>query len=242
MKGRILLGALLASVALCSQGFGIELLDRIVGLKNCNGSGTCQACAKVDCCEPAAKASCPEPACGQKDSDASCKRCITPVRDLFCGIKGLLECQRCGKVKCCCPKDGCDPGKPCEEVKACAPDPSCDPCAKPVRARKVCCEAKACDPACVAPKACDPCDQACAKKRCRRPILELFQGLFQCRKACCDPSCDPCAAADSGGKAEGTAPTPAPEAAPLPKAPKADPSASLQRGSIYQAARVVVQN
>ncbi len=240
MKGRILLGALLTSVALCSQGFGIELLDRIIGLKNNGGCNTCQACANVAACEPAAKVTCPEPVSCVDGCDR-CKRSITPVRDLFCGIKGLLECARCGKVKCVCPKDACDAGKPCEEVKACAPEP-CEPCAKPVRVRKVVCDANACDPACVAPKACDPCNNGHVKKCHRRPLLELFQGLFQCRKSCCDVGCDPCAAADSGGKVEGGAPTPAPEAAPLPKAPKADPSASIHRGAIYQAARVVVQN
>ena len=52
MKGKTIFGALLVSVALCSQGFGFELLDRMLGL-NCGGCGECNACAKVACCEKA---------------------------------------------------------------------------------------------------------------------------------------------------------------------------------------------
>ncbi len=50
MRGKTIFGALLVSVALCSQGFGFELLDRMLGL-NGGGCGECNACAKVACCE-----------------------------------------------------------------------------------------------------------------------------------------------------------------------------------------------
>ena len=49
MRSKTMLGALLVSVALCSQGFGFELLDRMLGLNN-GGCGECNACAKVACC------------------------------------------------------------------------------------------------------------------------------------------------------------------------------------------------
>ena len=52
MRSKMIFGALLVSVALCSQGFGFELLDRMLGL---NGGGCCEcnACAKVaPCCQP----------------------------------------------------------------------------------------------------------------------------------------------------------------------------------------------
>ena len=65
MNGKTIFGALLVSVALCSQGFGFELLDRMLGL-NCGGCGECKACAKVACCEKAGKCCCPEPACCAK--------------------------------------------------------------------------------------------------------------------------------------------------------------------------------
>src|SRR3972149_1826517 len=105
MKSKTIFGALLVSVALCSQGFGLDLLDRMLGLNNCGGCGECNACAKAACCEPA-KACCPEPCCPVKACEPACepaceKNCgksccrVTPVRDLFCGIKDLLECDHC---------------------------------------------------------------------------------------------------------------------------------------------------
>ena len=66
MRSKTIFGALLVSVALCSQGFGFELLERMLGL-NGGGCGECNACAKVACCEKACeKACCPEPACCEK--------------------------------------------------------------------------------------------------------------------------------------------------------------------------------
>ena len=54
MRSKMIFGALLVSVALCSQGFGFELLDRMLGL-NGGGCGECNACAKVaPCCQPCA--------------------------------------------------------------------------------------------------------------------------------------------------------------------------------------------
>ena len=49
MRCKTIFGALLVSVALCSQGFSFELLDRMLGL---NGGGCCEcnACAKVAPC------------------------------------------------------------------------------------------------------------------------------------------------------------------------------------------------
>ena len=57
MRCKTIFGALLVSVALCSQGFGFELLDRMLGL-NGGGCGECNACAKVACCQPAVPKAC----------------------------------------------------------------------------------------------------------------------------------------------------------------------------------------
>ena len=46
MRSKTIFGALLVSAALCSQGFGSELLDRMLGLNN-GGCGGCNACANV---------------------------------------------------------------------------------------------------------------------------------------------------------------------------------------------------
>ena len=63
MKSKMVFGALLVSVALASQGFGFDLLDRAKGL-NCGGCGACAACAAPACAPCAVKACAPEPACG----------------------------------------------------------------------------------------------------------------------------------------------------------------------------------
>ena len=107
MRSKTIFGALLVSVALCSQGFGFELLDRMLGL-NCGGCGECKACAKVACCEKACPKACAkvvscekacpkacEPACGDTGC-GECKKCrCTPVRDLFAGLKDMFEAKGC---------------------------------------------------------------------------------------------------------------------------------------------------
>jgi len=232
MKAKTILGALLVSVALCGQGFGFELLDRMLGLDcGCCEPAACKpaACEPAACepaaCEPAAcePAAC-EPAacdsCGTKCGKAKgCCR-ATPVRDLFSGLQDLLECKSCGK--------GCGQ-KGCCEPAACKPA-ACEPAA---------CEPAACEPAACEPAACDPCGSKCGKqKSCRRPLLDLLDGIFGCcdsKKGCGEPAgcgCGESEATDAAGE-DAEAP------GELPKAP--DPVASLQRvRGIYQAS--VVRN
>ena len=83
MKRMMYLGALILSVTVCSQSFGFELLDRMLGHKGCAsccepgcdagaGNGCCEPGCDADagngCCEPACDAGagngCCEPACG----------------------------------------------------------------------------------------------------------------------------------------------------------------------------------
>jgi hypothetical protein len=244
MRSKTIFGALLVSVALCSQGFGFELLDRMLGL-NGGGCGECNACAKVAPCAPCAKTC--APACCEKQCLPTCPtKCCkekvcrpTPVRDLFANIKDLFEAKGCQY----------DPAGCCETPKCC-PEPTC--CAKPKCCHKVrCCEkpaCKACEPAC---KACEPacCEKAC-KPKChklyRRPVLEMLENLFGnencCGEAGCEAGCG-CGGTTVPGKAPAAAPAKAPEqAAPLPVAPKADPSASIETRGIYQASRNLARN
>jgi hypothetical protein len=86
----------------------------------------------------------------------------------------------------------------------------------------------------------------------RRPVVELLENIFGSCKKCNDCGCEAGCEVACGGttaapaKAPATAPAKAPgkapEAAPLPKAPKADPSASIQSRGIYQASRSLVRN
>lgn len=199
MKGKIVFGALLVSVALASQGFGFDLLDRARGL-NCGGCGACTACAAPACGPSAPKACAPE-GCGKVACDPCRRRC-----DLFAGLKDLFACNRCGKVKCGCepackPCDkvkACDVAcKPCEKVRACAPEPACKPCEK-VKACEPACKprerVKACEPACKAcerVKACEPackacdkvkaCEPTCKTTRCRQPLIHKDECGEHCR-------------------------------------------------------------
>jgi hypothetical protein len=245
MKGKIVFGALVLSVALCSQGFG-DLFGRISGL-NCGGCGTCGVCTAPACCEQP-KACAPEPCA------PACDPCCRPKRcDLFRGLRDLFACHRCGKVDCCCePVKACAPA--CEKP-ACAPAPEpCAPacCEKPVR------KVRKCEPTCCEPvKACAPACDTCEKVKCRRchPVKDrvvcFLNDLFTCRRckpACCEAGCEAGCASCGGAPAApapaaAPAPKPAGEAAPLPIPPaKPDPSASLrQPRSIYQANRSLVQ-
>jgi hypothetical protein len=269
MKSKIMFGALLLSVALCAQGFGIELGQRMLGL-GCGGCGGCEACAKVACCQPAAKACCPEPACCEKACAPACGCNATPVRDLFCGLKGVFACKQCG-CGTCAPVKACTPEPACCEKAACGG--GCHPllsrlksCGIGCGAGPACCEKAA--PCCekAAPVCCEKAAPCCEKRCCRRPLQELVNNLFACRRcksACgCEAGCGEAGCGCGGGSAApAAAPTTAPgktPEAPLPKAPKAEapkssadasgidsssPSTSLMRvPSAYQASRAVVRN
>ncbi|MBN1589778.1 MAG: hypothetical protein JW888_09705 [Pirellulales bacterium] len=246
MKGRIVFGALLVSVALASQGFGFELLNDLLGMNRGCSTNACaepacceqacqpecceqpckpmRHCAKPKCCEP----KCCEPKCCEKNccEPACCDPCCKPRCDLFAGLKGLFACK-----KCCCEPCGtaC-----CEDTKCCAPEPKC-------------CEESCCEPNC-----CDPgCGGICIPKC--TPVRDLLEDLCSLRicvyhvqkcNCCCDPGCCEESCGCGGAAPSTTAPktAPAEEAAPLPKAPLVDPSASLRPSKFYKASRSIVRN
>ena len=85
MRTKILFGVLLLSVALCSRGFSGE------------------------CCAPAQRLAARKPACCEKacGCEKTCCQRITPVRDLFCGLKDLFACKHCCACETCGPVKGC---------------------------------------------------------------------------------------------------------------------------------------
>jgi hypothetical protein len=192
MKRMMFLGALVLGVTVCSQSFGFELLDRMLGCKGCTsccepacdaGAACCEpACdAGPACCEPACDAgvACCEPGCA---ADAGCCG-VRKKHHLFGGLKGLFE--RCKlKHRGCCDNSCCEPA--CDAGAACC-EPACD-------AGAACCE-----PACDAGVAC--CEPGCAadagccgvRKKCT-PIRDFLRALHSAKKcggctSCCEPDC-----------------------------------------------------
>ena len=265
MKATTMIGALLLSATVCSQGFGIELLSRMRSMGgDCGQCGpaacekvACDPCCPVKACDPVCDPGC-QPAC-----EKACAKKCTPIRDLFCGLKDLCgkkcksecnQCNPCDPAKAACPEPACntcDPVKVCDPACATTCAPACEKKCKPLfRCKKSCgCEKKACETACdpcVAVKACDPaceptCEPACGKS-CKPKCGGLLSKLF-CKKSCkksCVAACDPCAPVCgdcNGGAAPAAAPTTAPktEAAPLPKAPAPKDNSASKMRSIYQA-------
>ena len=183
MKRMLFLGALVLGVTVCSQSFGFELLDRMLGCKGCTSccEPGCDAGAGDGCCEPGCDAGngCCEPACDAGAGDGCCGSSCCGTRkcrkhDLFGGLKGLFEkCKR--KHSSCC-EPACDAGNGCCE-------PACD-------AGAGCCE-----PSCGAASCCGT---SCRKKH--TPIRDLLKAVHAAKKrchrnsccgtSCCEPACD----------------------------------------------------
>jgi len=266
MRSKMIFGALLVSVALCSQGFGFELLDRMLGL---NGGGCCEcnACAKVaPCCQPCCAKPC-APACCEKPCCApTCERCKvcrpTPVRDLFCNIKDLFGAKSCYtepccEAKCCAPKCCCEPkccAEPCCAPKCCHKVRCCEkPCCAPPCCEKPCCAPKCCcEKACCAPPCCEKVCKPKCHKLYRRPVLELLENMFGpcgnecgCSEGCCECGCGGVPAVPGKTTVPSTGPAKAPESTtpPPPAGPKADTVTTNQPRGIYQqASRSLARN
>ena len=146
MKRAILSTTLILGMSLCSQSFGFDLLDRMLGLNCGGGSSSCcdTPCCDSGCCEPTCGCesscceSCCEPACG---CEASCceSSCCEPCQKKSSG--GLLAklfggfsckkdnccdscCDSCGT--CCEPACGCEMG--CSSCGSMPAAPACSSC------------------------------------------------------------------------------------------------------------------
>ena len=211
MKRMIFLGALVLGVTVCSQSFGFELMNRMLGHRGCasccepgcdagNGCAAEPGCGAGNGCaaEPACGAGngcAAEPACGAGNGCAAEPACgaasccgLRKKHDLFGGLKGLFEKLK-RKHKGCC--DSC-----CEP--ACGADNGC-----------------AAEPACGAASCCG------VRKKCTpiRDLLKSLKSLKKCRKSCCDSCCgEPDCSAGCTEPACGAGNGCCPAAAPTPDA------------------------
>ena len=92
MKWNIIIGTLVLGVGLCSQSFGYDLLDRMLGSKGCG----CES--KAGCCET--KSSCQKNGAHQKDG---CKNGA-------CQKGGSKACQKGGLLDSLMARRGCGCG------------------------------------------------------------------------------------------------------------------------------------
>jgi hypothetical protein len=210
MKRMMFLGALVLSVTVCSQSFGFELLDRMLGHKGCASccEPGCDAGAGNGCCEPGCDAGagngCCEPACGAGagcvDAGAGCcgvRKCRK--HDLFGGLKGLFEkCKR--KHRSCCGDSCCEPA--CDAGNGCC-EPACgagNGCAEPACGAGNGCAEPACDAGagCCEPS-CGAAASCCGVRKKCTPIRDLLKAVHAAKKArragccgasCCEPGCD----------------------------------------------------
>jgi hypothetical protein len=226
MKWNMVFGALVVSVGLCSQSFGFELLDRMLGLNDCGCNSCCEKAPSCGCdkgCEPACAAA---PSCAAEPSccaaEPSC--CAAPS---CCKSKCKRHCHVLGHLH-----DklfGCGCKSSCNSCNSCASAPSCG-CAA--------------EPSCGCAPACNSC---CKKHRCGHHLLAFLEcKMSHFKRACCS-TCDSCnsgcAAEPSCGCGGGgaTSAAPADDAAPMPPAPTADPSASLKGRRVLSASSKVVR-
>jgi len=239
MKRTILTLTMVVASSVCTQSFGFDLLDRMLGMKGCGSSTSCCEAPSCDdnCCEPACGAEtscceslCSEPACGAETiccEPAGCEpacgcetsfceapscdtQCCEPKEKLCTGLLSKLFGKK-GSSSCCEAPSCCEPACGCETA-------SCEP---------TCCEAPSCDTGC------------CSSKKSGGLLSKLFGNLSCGKKSdCCDMGCDSVCNSGCGCGAPYAAPVAAPiyqdstpefESAPMPPAPIVDPSASITR-------------
>src|SRR5687768_9046774 len=97
MKWNMLLGSLVLSLGLCTQGFSFDLLDRMLGANGCGCQTSCctsaPACAAPACAAPTCAApTCAAPVC-------AAPTCAAPVcgAEPTCGGHDVGCCQK----RCC---------------------------------------------------------------------------------------------------------------------------------------------
>ena len=119
MKWNTLIGTMVLTIAICSQGFAAGLLDRMLGASGCGCDTKCceASCgAEATCCDEA------EPSCGCDDNGCdAAPDCGCDAKKSCCRNRGsLLErIFSCSRSKC-----GCDDA--CDAAPDCGCDNGCD--------------------------------------------------------------------------------------------------------------------
>ena len=105
MKWNILIASLVLSVGLCAQGFGFELLDRMLGVSGCGCHTSCCDSKPACGCEAA-------PACGcEAKHDCGCEPTCCKKRCRVGLLDSIFGCHSCKRS--CCSSCGCDAAPSC---------------------------------------------------------------------------------------------------------------------------------
>jgi len=226
MKWNIFVGSMVLGLSLCTQSFGFDLLDRMLGVNGC-GADTAKSC-----CVAGPKCGADPSGCTSKGDSCGRQRLCTKKIDLS-GLKG--HCHRgCGDKGCANGGNGGCANKGC----AAPAGPNCAAPAPTCAAPAPSCAAKAAAaPSCGADHgACKtPCRQIC-----RPGLLDRLMSIdLGCKKKSCSNGCTNGGCANKGCAAPAPAcgcdghAAPAAKAgveapAPQPPAPVVDPSAFHQ--------------
>jgi hypothetical protein len=165
MKIKMMIGALVLGLGLCSQSYANNLLDRMLGANGCGCETNCctTSCCKPKlikpkCCEPVVAPKCcvvvdPAPVCGCESSCGCETKCCR--EGILTKLHNRLKARRCCKPAC--PSTcGC-------EVAVAAPTCGCEV------ASHCGCETTSC----------------CKAKRCRRSLLASLFPIRKCKTSCC---------------------------------------------------------
>ena len=236
MKWNVLAGTIVLSASVCTQSFGLELLDRMLGVGGCCSNGCASAAPACGCDSGSAvdpgcgcdNGCAVDPACG---CDSGCAPACGSCATTSCCKGGLLKrllgnrckrnCGSCATVTCC------DSGCAADPACGCAADPACG-----------------CDAGCSA-AACCSAPTCCSTKCCREGLLKRLLGN-RCKRGCgscatvtcCDSGCaaDPACGCDNGcaagcsagcGSSAGAPSHAAGHGNAMPPAPAVDPSAKV---------------
>lgn len=230
MKWNVAVASLVASLAICSQSFGFDLLDRMLGGSGCGCASSCCE-TQSTCCDVGPSCGCDMVSACDPCGDPCCNKPLIEVN--LPKIRPLFKINRscgCGGCEVIAPTCGCDMTPSC----GCGAAPSCG---------------------CDMTPSCGGCGSCCGKKKLS---LGLLDKIFACKKGCgcasmgpscgCDmtPSCG-CDATPSCGcggavhmhSAPATpAPAPAPvaegDSASLPPTPIVDPSAFVSPRNVLK--------
>jgi len=240
MKWNIFVGSMVLGLSLCTQSFGFDLLDRMLGVNGC-GADTAKSC-----CVAGPKCGADPSGCTSKGDSCGRQRLCTKKIDLS-SLKG--HCNRgCGDKGCAkggnggCANKGCAAPAAAGPTCAAAAAPSC---AAKAAAAPTCAAAAAPTCAAAAAPSCGAdhgaCKSAC-RQICRPGLLDRLMSIdLNCKKKSCSNGCTNGGCANKGCAAPAAAPAcgcdghaaPAAKAgveapAPQPPAPVVDPSAFHQ--------------